>query len=115
MSKNLLSAAVAAALALAALPAIAQTAAPAATEYQNRHGGKAVVGGNGQRAGAQSANGSKAYTGPRGAGYNGKNSAAYNGKRSSGTYNKNTGQYTVNGSKVQCTGTKDAQGNCVKK
>jgi hypothetical protein len=115
MNKNCLSAAVAAAIALAAVPAIAQTTAPTATEYQNRHGGKAVVGGNGQRAGVQSANGSKAYAGPKGAGYNGKNSAAYNGSHSSGTYNKNSGQYNVNGTKVQCSGTKDAQGNCVKK
>jgi hypothetical protein len=99
------------ALSLSAAPVLAQTA----TEYQNARGGKAVVGGNGQRAGVQTANGNKAYAGPHGAGYNGKNSAAYSGRNSSGSYNKTNGQYQVNTANKTCTGTKDSHGNCVTK
>ncbi len=105
---------IAIAIAATTLPAAAQPS-PVATVYQNARGGKAVVGRNGKRTAAQSANGSNAHSGPHGSGYNGKNSAAYSGRHSSGTYNKNTGTYNVNGANVQCSGTKDAQGNCVKK
>ena len=109
MQVKLFALAVAVSIGSSALPAAAQSA----TTYQNGRGGKAVVTENG-RAAAQTANGSKAHTGPHGSGYNGKNSAAYSGKNSSGTYNKNSGAYNVNGKNYQCSGTKDAQGNCVK-
>jgi hypothetical protein len=98
--------------ALSVLPAVAEQTA---TEYQNGHGGKAVVGANGNRAGVKTANGNKAYAGPHGAGYNGKNSAAYAGRNSSGSYNKTNGNYQVNTANKTCTGTKDAQGSCVTK
>ena len=105
----------AASLAGAAQPVLAQsTATPTATIYQTGRGGKAMVGA-GNHSAMRTANGSTAHSGTHGSGYNGKNSAAYSGRHSSGTYNKNTGAYNVNGTNYQCSGTVDAQGNCVKK